>query len=354
MTMRRHAILWLLATGLLASAGPARVLDAAVERSGADTLALAWSDAEPVDIYQGVQPGFALKDARLITRADRSGHHVVTQAGAQRYYFALVDTRDHQRADVAERVIALAQGSNFRDIGGYSGADGKHVRWGLIYRSGAQPLLTPQDVEQVKALGIGQIVDLRSSEERVIAPTKLLGVPYSAVGYSMADLFRQTNSTTIHNGADIYHQFPTLLAPQLRLIFAHLLQHSSTPIVYNCSAGQDRTGFVTAILLSALGVPRDQIVADYYLSTTYRHPEYEMPHLDPAAFPDDPVLRQFASFQQRPDWKTPQPLHDAQGPFLRGAFDEIDARWGSVDQYLAKEVGVSATDLAMLRRVYLQ
>ncbi len=351
--MRHHAILFALATGLLASAGPARVLHADVERNAADTLTLAWSDADPVDIYEADQEGFALKDGRLLARADRTGHYAVTQAGVRRHYFALVDMRDHQRFDVAERVIPLAQGSNFRDIGGYVGAGGKHVRWGLIYRSAGQPLLTPQDVEQVKGLGIDQIVDLRSSEERVIAPTKVMGVPYSAVGYSMADLLRQASSTTMRNGADIYRQFPTMLAPQLRLIFAHLL-HRSTPIVYNCSAGQDRTGFVTAIILSALGVPQDQIVADYYLSTTYRRPEFELPRLDPATLPDDPVVRQLASYQQRPDWKTPQPLHDEQGPFLRGAFDEINARWGSVDQYLAKEVGVSAADLATLRRTYLQ
>ena len=351
--MRTNVISFVLATSLLASAGGARILQTDVQRTDQNTITLAWGGPDPVDIYEADHEGFALKGARLLAKGDRDGHYVVAQAGIQRHYFALIDGRDHQRIDVAERLIPLAQGSNFRDIGGYTGAGGKHVRWGLIYRSGGQPLMTPQDVQQVKALGIDQIVDLRSTEERVIAPTKIMGVPYSAVGYSMADLFRQANAGAIRNGADGYHQFPALLAPQLRLIFAHLL-HRSTPIVYNCSAGQDRTGFVTAIVLTALGVSRDQIISDYYLSTTYRRPEFEIPHLDPATLPDDPVLRQLASYQQRPEWKTPQPLHDEQGPFLRGAFQEIDARWGSVDQYLAKEIGVSAADLATLRRTYLE
>ncbi len=351
--MRYHALIIALAAGLLATAADARIIHAEAERSGADALTISWEDAAPVDIYEGDHQGFALKDAHLVARADHAGRRVVTQPGAQRQYFALVDTRDHQRIDIAERLVPLAQGSNFRDVGGYTGAGGKHVRWGLIYRSGGQPLLTPGDLDQVRSLGIGQIVDLRSNEERVLAPTKIVGVPYSAVGYPMADLFRDTSSPAMHNGADIYRQFPTLLAPQLRLIFDHLL-HRSTPIVYNCSAGQDRTGFVTAIVLSALGVPRDQIEADYYLSTKYRRPEFEMPRLDPAAHPSDTAVRLFVAQQQRPDWKTPQPLHDDQGPFLRGAYAEIDAKWGSVDQYLAKEIGVRAADLVTLRRVYLQ
>jgi protein-tyrosine phosphatase len=351
--MRHHAIIIALAAGLVASAAQAHIVHADAERSAGDALTLSWNDADPVDVYEGDHQGFALKSAQQVAHADHTGHRLVPQVRAQRRYFALVDTRDHTRIDVAERLIPLAQGSNFRDVGGYTGAGGKHVRWGLIYRSGAQPLLTPGDLDQVKSLGIAQIVDLRSNEERGLAPTKIVGVPYSAVGYSMSDMFRGTKSPAMHNGADLYHQFPTFLAPQLRLIFDHLL-HRSTPIVYNCSAGQDRTGFVTAIVLSSLGVPRDQIVADYYLSTQYRRPEFEMPHLDPAAHPGDPTARMFAASQQRPDWKTPQPLHDDQGPFLRGAFAEIDAKWGSVDAYLAKEIGVSAADLVTLRRTYLQ
>lgn len=350
--MRHHAIVFVLATGLLTTTGSARIGRADVQRS-ADTLTLAWDSPDPIDLYEADHEGFALKDAQRLTSADRDGHYVVTSAGVRRHYFALVDTRDHQRIDVAERLVPLAQGSNFRDIGGYVGAGGKHVRWGLIYRSGGQPLLSAQDIEQIKGLGIDQLVDLRSSEERVIAPTKISGVPYAAVGYSMSDLLRRSSGSQLRNGADGYHLFPTLLAPQLRIIFAHLL-HRSTPIVYNCSAGQDRTGFVTAIVLTALGVSRDQIVADYDLSTTYRRPEFEIPPLNPAALPDDPAVRQLASYQQRPEWKVPQPLHDDQGPFLRGAFEEIDTQWGSVDNYLAKEIGVSAADLATLRRTYLQ
>jgi protein-tyrosine phosphatase len=322
-------------------------------RQDADTLTLTWTDPAPVDIYESDRADFALKDAHLLARAEHSGQFAVKQAGLVRHYFAVVDQRDHHEVEIAERLIPLAQGSNFRDIGGYPAAGGKRVRWGMIYRSGAQPMLTPADVEQVHGLGVTQLVDLRSDEERLVAPTKVNGVPYAAVGYGMMDIMKSTGSSQMRTGADIYRNFPTLLAPQLRIVFAHLL-HEKTPIVYNCSAGQDRTGFVTAMILTALGVPYDTIVADYHLSTRFRRPEFEMPAFDPALATNNPGLQIFAAYRTRPEWKVPQPLMDKDGqPFLRGAFDAIKDKWGSVDAYLKDAAGVGPAQTAQLRRDYL-
>src|SRR3546814_13513140 len=89
---------------------------------------------------------------------------------------------------VAERALPLEHGSNFRDIGGYPAAGGKHVRWGMIFRSGGTPLLNDADEQRIGALKLGAMVDLRSSEERVLAPTRIYGVRYPAVGYSMGTM----------------------------------------------------------------------------------------------------------------------------------------------------------------------
>ena len=334
--------------------GFARVTSADVARSGRDQLTITWSDDNPVDIYAGDRPDFSLKQAAVVLHDSTSGTYVINHAGPARRYYILIDRRDHQRIKVAERLIPLEQGSNFRDIGGYTTAGGKHVRWGLIYRSGAQPLLTSADLDTVHSLGVSQLVDLRSNEERVIAPSRIANVPYAAVGYALADLMRAAPGTSLRNGADIYRNFPVLLAPQLKIIFAHLL-HETTPIVYNCSAGQDRTGFVTAVILGALGVPYETIIADYHLSTRYRHPEFEMPPFDPARASGNPALKIFAAYRSRPDWNIPQPLMDKDGkPFLGGAFDAIKDKWGSVDAYLQKEIGVSPAQIAQLRRDYLE
>jgi protein-tyrosine phosphatase len=262
---------------------------------------------------------------------------------------------DGTLARVAERTLPLAQGSNFRDLGGYAAAGGKHVRWGVLFRSGATPLLTEADVHTVGELGLKNLVDLRSDEERVIAPTRIDGVRYTAVGYPMAAQMDFANPPpSMAQASDLYRKFPTLLAPQLRIIFHELLA-GDAPLVYNCSAGQDRTGFVTAILLSALGVPQDVILTDYHLSVQYRRPEYEMPKINPAAFPGNAVAAFYAKAQTSAMSMSPQPLYDADHrALLEYALDEVQKRWGSVQNYLAQEIGVTEADIAKLRQTYLE
>jgi protein-tyrosine phosphatase len=229
---------------------------------------------------------------------------------------------------------------------------GKQVRWGLIYRSGATPLLTDANLAKIKELGLTDMVDLRSSEERVIAPTRIAGIRYSAVNCSMLTMMGDRRALT--SGRSLYHNFPAFLAPQLRIVFDDLIRKRG-PVAYNCSAGQDRTGFATAMVLSALGVPRATIIADYHLSTGYRRPENELPPIDDAMAKTSPVAGMFASLQKSPMAKVAQPLKEADGsPYLAGAFPEIDQRWGSVDAYLEKEVGVTKGDLALLRATYLE
>ena len=326
--------------------------DARVERVDPHVLRVAWTSATPVDVYVSERPDATMRTARLVSHADGDGLLDYPEPSDARVFFLLHEARGGQVLRTAERLIPLAQGSNFRDVGGYAGAGGRHVRWGAIYRSGATPLLTDGDVARVRALGLTDIVDLRSSEERVLAPTRLTGIRYTAIDYSMTTMMGGGRATA--NGGDLYRNFPAFFAPQLRVVFDDLLRRRG-PIVYHCSAGQDRTGFATAMVLSALGVPRATIIADYHLSTAFRRPEYELPKIDAATAKANPVAAFFAAYQASPGYAKPQPLKDASGrAFLDSAFAEIDTRWGSVDAYLAKEVGVSARDLAALRANYLE
>ncbi len=325
------------------------------ERVAPDRVAVSWTGTSPVDVYLADRPDTALAAARLVSDDNRQGRVEVPADLARRPYFILVDTKDGASVRVAERVLPLDQGSNFRDIGGYAAAGGKHIRWGRIYRAGGTPMLTEADVARVAALGLTEMVDLRSSEERVLAPTKIEGVRYAAVGYSMTRIRAQSAAPgTDEYMHEVYRAFPTLLAPQLQLVFEALLEGEG-PLAYNCSAGQDRTGFATAMVLTALGTPRDVILADYHLSTTYRRPQFEMPPLDAAAQPNNPAVMMFAGYQRAPNANTPKPLFDAQHrALLEFALDEVVARWGSVEAYLDKEVGVDAADLARLRADYLE
>ncbi|MDB5715849.1 MAG: protein-tyrosine phosphatase [Sphingomonadales bacterium] len=326
-----------------------------VTRTAPDTLAVTWSSSDPVDVFVTDRPDAKASDATIVSHDDRDGSYLSSSAGTQRRYFLLRDSRTGETLRVAERVLPLEQGSNFRDIGGYAAAGGKHVRWGRIYRSGATPLLTDADVAQVRALGLADLVDLRSSEERALAPTRLDGIRYSAVGYSMTSMMpKGANPGQLKNGGAVYRIFPKFLAPQLKVLFDDLLANAG-PVAYNCSAGQDRTGFVTAMILSSLSVPRDTIIQDYHLSTLYRRPAYEAPKIDPAAFPGNPAAAMFARYQRDPAAVAPQSLKEADGKsFLASAFDEIETHWGSVDSYLEREVGLDKVKIRRLKALYLE
>jgi len=340
---------------LLAASDAAALTAEKAERASAERVVVSWSDADPVDVFVADRPDAGIAEAKRVSDHNTSGRFEAAAAPGARPYFLLRDTGDGRVTRVAERVLPLDHGSNFRDLGGYPAAGGKHVRWGKIYRSGAQAMLTDADVEAVRAAGISELVDLRSSEERSLAPTRIEGVRYTAVGYSMTKLMGDgappTGDERMH---EVYRRFPTLLAPQLKILFAELLRGDG-PVAYNCSAGQDRTGFATALVLSALGVPRDVIVADYHLSTTYRRPEFEMPRFDAAVQAANPTAAYFARFQQDPNYRTPRPLLDSQQrPFLDFALAEVEHRWGSVETYLDHELGVDAADIAKLRAMYLE
>ncbi|MCA6298760.1 MAG: tyrosine-protein phosphatase [Phenylobacterium sp.] len=351
--IRSFTLAGILAVSLAAGTSQARVAGEQVQRPAPDRVIVSWTAAGPVDVYAADRPDTPRERMKLVSDNDADGRHELAADLISRPYFLLVDAADGQATRVAERVLPLAQGSNFRDLGGYRTEDGRSVRWGRIYRSGATPTLTDEDLRRVKDLSLSQMIDLRSSEERVLAPSRIEGVPYVSVGYSMGAISRSSNPV-IPDMETIYRGFPELLAPQVRVLFSSLLRNEG-PVVYNCSAGQDRTGFASALILRALGVPVETVMEDYHLSTTYRRPQYEMPKLTPELIAANPGAAMYAQYQKDPKYLTPQPLKDSSGQgYLTFALEEIDRRWGSVAAYLQAEAGVGPAELARLKTLYLE
>jgi protein-tyrosine phosphatase len=343
-------------------AAPAYGLDFAVADRGAPgEIVLRWQDANPVDVYVSAKRGDALGSSRLLVRGDRDGvyHAHWTQPG--RPYFTLRDERDGTVVRVAERVVTLERGSNFRDLGGYPAAGGKHVRWGMIYRTAAMPMLTDADYRYVGGLGVRAIIDLRSVQERQIAPDGMpshTGALYLAHDYPADEIFSRIGGAAPAGGQNpvlgLYRTWLVSLAPQFRDIFQQLLSRDGA-VSYHCSAGQDRTGVATALVLSALGVPRDVIMADYQLSTLDRRPENEIPPLAPGQYPGNIVADFYRRAQASGAPMKARPLYTAAGkPFLQETFDEIEARWGSVDVYLDQVLGIDKGRIARLRALYLE
>jgi protein-tyrosine phosphatase len=174
------------------------------------------------------------------------------------------------------RLLPLAGGCNFRDLGGYATEDGRRVKWRSLYRSGAMDRLSDADFAQLRDLGLRTICDFRSRDERTNAPTsweRLEGVRYWSRDYhhSIGDLNRllAADMVTLADArtvmSDIYRRLPSEQEAAYRELFTMLAQ-GEVPLVFNCSAGKDRTGLAAALVLTALGVPYDVVVKDYELS----------------------------------------------------------------------------------------
>ena len=346
----RYAIFSALVAAL-AIPGPAQAREfATVKRINADTVELTRENADPVAVWISKDARIDAGD-RLVAPQSKARQIKLPLSSDSRQYILLLE-QNGKTDVVAERLLPLEQGSNFRDIGGYVTKDGKAVRWGKAFRSGAMPLLTDGDYALIGRLGLGTVVDLRSLEERSLNADKIddrTGALFVSNDYSMKTLFAGLSK---NGGEHTYRGIEKLLIPQLRSLYRQLMADGGA-VLYHCSAGQDRTGIATALLYDVLGVDRETILKDYHLSTQFRRPEWEMPAIDPADYPDNALVQYYASLPESKR-KNAQPLYTPSGAsHLAQFFGYLDQTYGGSEGYMKTALGFSDGDIARLRSVML-
>lgn len=252
-----------------------------------------------------------------------------------------------------QRVLPLEGGQNFRDLGGYRTDDGRQVKWGLLYRSGAMNGLTDRDFAQLEARGIRTVCDFRSTSERVGAPVRWPGKVKPAVfaeDYSMdrdfAGLMRPnlTGAQAAEAMTAAYAKMPLRFASQYRLMFRELVA-GRVPLAFNCSAGKDRTGIAAALILTTLGVPYGTVVEDYLLSNRYYDPRKGAS----GTAADD----QTSAFIQHLPPDALKALVGVDKRYLDAAFATMRAQPGGFEGYLRVQLGLDAAALKTLRSRYL-
>ena len=153
-----------MALGVLLSAGAQARELATVTRLDGGKVELVREDTSPVSVWISADTTLDAGD-KLVAKASKL-RKLIADIPASEREFLILQGADGTTQAVAERALPVAQGSNLRDIGGYLTRDGKVVRWGKAFRSGALPLLTDADKALVDQLHIGTVVDFRSIEER--------------------------------------------------------------------------------------------------------------------------------------------------------------------------------------------
>lgn len=262
----------------------------------------------------------------------------------------------------ARRVLDLEGGVNFRDLGGYRTADGRAVKWEMVYRSGSPAGLTEADMQELARRGIRSVCDFRASEERTAEPSPFAaaaGQPGAQLAYFTRDYELAVGdlASVLGGGGDLtpertraamigfYREIAYQQAENFKQMFA-LLAEGKAPLVFNCSAGKDRTGVGAALLLTALGVPRETVLADYALSDQLV--DYRSQISDAAA--ENPS---YAALAQMP-WEVIQPLMASDPAYLAAALTHLEERHGSVDSFIEQELGVTPAMRERLRELLTQ
>jgi protein-tyrosine phosphatase len=160
---------------------------------------------------------------------------------------------------------------NFRDLGGYATTDGRTVAWRRLFRADGLNKLSDSDLAQLAELGLSTVIDLRTldeAEQRGSFPVDRFPVSY--VGLPLTDVLPATETLSDwREAAYVATRYGSMVAEGGAVLTAAidaLAGSGALPAVMHCSAGKDRTGVLSALLLAFLGVPDETIVADYALS----------------------------------------------------------------------------------------
>lgn len=252
-----------------------------------------------------------------------------------------------------ERVIALEGGRNFRDLGGYETQDGRRVKWRTLFRSGSMARLTPADYETLAGFAIKQICDFRTTGECTAEPNQWAqdaGIHYWSRDYetSFGDLrtVLASDAPTAEQAQQGmiagYRTLPFEQAPAYKVLFQSLAKRA-TPIVFNCSAGKDRAGTAAALVLSALGVPRETVIEDYLLTNKVLD---LTTMLAQRAQANSPITRNGMDIAAAI-------LHTDER-YLRAALDAVEAQHETVEAYLEEVLEISPQNLAAIREHFLE
>lgn len=246
------------------------------------------------------------------------------------------------------RTPAVRGSRNLRDLGGYGAQGGRTVRWNRLYRSGSLAGLGPEGVEDLRALGLHGICDLRTSRERSADPyhwSADLGLSYWSRDYETSFGELRQLLAADHAGAEEareamlagYRRLPFEQAPAYAELFRRLAA-GELPVLFNCSAGKDRAGTAAALVLTALTVPRDTVIADYVLTDSLAQLETTM------------VRRADArSLLARQSPEVIRAILGCDPAYMHAALDAVGAGTPAFEAYLENTLGIGPAALESIR-----
>lgn len=248
---------------------------------------------------------------------------------------------------------------NLRGLGGIPTKDGSLVRAGKLLRSAELANATPEELASLKNdLRVGTIIDLRLGFERRNAPDpQIEGVenvvvpllPMRTLGvmredYNWAEFITGRWNPDDYDMRRVYEMMANeATSDEWHTVFQVLLDNHEGAVMWHCTNGKDRTGVVAAIVLSALGVRRADIIEDYLVSNRALAARQREILAEAEERGAKPALshRMGALLEARPE-------------YLGSLFHAINRDYGGVEGFLRDICRLDEHDLAQLRYLYLQ
>lgn len=228
--------------------------------------------------------------------------------------------------------LPLEGAKNVRELGGYPAQNGAPTRWRSFLRADSLSKLTEADARFLYGYGVHTIIDLRSGEEVSSSPDALSfpdGPAFTSHHISLAAEGNIKKATefgiTLTELYTIILNTPALVGQVLRLMAC-----SEGCTLFHCTAGKDRTGIISMLLLSIAGVQREDIIANYQVSHTYIHTS--------VTFPPD-----FAETHPELHALIDSPVHA-----ITSALDFLEKEWGGIEAYLPA-CGLTEEEIRMLQ-----
>lgn len=254
---------------------------------------------------------------------------------------------------ITSKDIKIKKVNNFRSIGNIRNVDGRALKEGKLYRSANLFKLKRKSFKEIDRLEIGEIIDLRNSKEIAKKPDHLPpGIMYK--NYSAfedeGDQLDQAKKLVLKgkvNGSDaekrmldFYKDYVTENPEIIKKIIAKILE-SNKPVLYHCTAGKDRTGIITALILTILKFDKETIYNDYLLSNNYRKKLINK-RLN--------LAENLHFLYPKMDIKVLEKLSWVETAYLDASFNQINKEYGSTEKYIQDVLGINEDK----RKEYIQ
>ncbi|MFV0527943.1 MAG: tyrosine-protein phosphatase [Lachnospiraceae bacterium] len=254
--------------------------------------------------------------------------------------------------------IPLLSLSNTRDLGALRTEDGKRIIPHRLLRSGELYHVSQEDqLTLLQEYNLKTVIDLRTQAEREQKPdTQMDGVQYihnpifddEALGItrekSIFDILSDFQSTQSFDMMDLYEQLVTdkYCKNHYANFFQNLTEHTEGAILWHCSAGKDRAGIATMLLLSALGVPKGAIIDDFMRTNIFLEPEMQY------------FVRKMQDENESPEnIEKMLPLFQVRESYIQQVYRIIEQEYGTIDAYLKKEMCLTPKALEILKDSFL-